>query len=186
MSVIDLHVPEDTRNLMVRNDPWTSTNPVADRTFAIVRICLGWVFLWAFLDKTFGLGSATESSNAWINGGSPTTGYLTFATRGPFAETYQSFAGSAWADWLFMVGLAGIGVALTLGIAMRIAAASGALMLVLMWTAALWPENNPFMDDHLIYAVVLVGLAVTDAGDTWGLGKWWKRLGVVAENPVLQ
>ena len=29
-------------------------------------------FLWAFLDKAFGLGYATPSGNAWINGGSPT------------------------------------------------------------------------------------------------------------------
>jgi len=27
------------------------------------------------------------------------------------------------------------------------------------------------MDDHLIYTVVLAGLALPNAGDTWGLGK---------------
>ena len=51
-----------------------------------------------------------------------------------------------------MLGLLGIGVALILGIGMRVAAVAGALLLVLMWTAVLPPENNPFMDDHLIYA----------------------------------
>ena len=60
---------------------------------------------------------------------------------------------------------------------MRIAAASGALLLVLMWTAVLPPENNPFMDDHLIYAILLVGLALAKAGDTLGLGRWWSRPG---------
>ena len=54
---------------------------------------------------------------------------------------------------------------------MRIAAVAGGLLLVLMWTAVLPPENNPFMDDHLIYAGVLAVLALTDAGDTLGLGK---------------
>ena len=40
------------------------------------RVLLGFEFLWAFLDKTFGLGYATPSARAWINGGSPTKGFL--------------------------------------------------------------------------------------------------------------
>jgi hypothetical protein len=32
-----------------------------------IRIAPGWVFLWAFLDKTFGLGFATTSEKAWIS-----------------------------------------------------------------------------------------------------------------------
>ena len=43
-------------------------------------------------------------------------------------------------------------------------------MLVLMWAAELPLANNPFMDDHLIYAIVLVGLALAGAGTTLGLG----------------
>ena len=74
------------------------------------------------------------------------------------------------ADVLFMAGLLAIGVALMLGVAMRLAAGAGVLLLVLMWTAVLPPENNPFMDDHLIYAAVLVLLALLGAGNTLGLG----------------
>lgn len=85
-----------------------------------------------------------------------------------------------------MVGLAGIGVALTLGIGMRIAAASGVLMLVMMWSAVLPPENNPFMDDHLVYAIVLVLLAGLGAGRTLGLGGWWERQSFVQRHPVLK
>ncbi len=99
---------------------------------------------------------------------------------------YHSIAGATWADWLFMVGLAGIGLALILGIGMRIAAASGALMLVMMWSVALPPENNPFMDDHLIYAMVLVALALVGAGRTVGLGTAWERLPFVKRNAWLK
>ncbi|PMR62591.1 hypothetical protein C1A38_03185 [Verrucosispora sp. ts21] len=144
-----------------------------------LRLALGWIFLWAFLDKLFGLGFATEAKSAWINGGSPTKGFLTFGATGPFQGFYNSIAGAAWADWLFMIGLAAIGTALMLGIGVRVAAAAGGLLLVLMWTAALLPANNPFMDDHLIYAGVLALLAVTNAGDTWGLGRTWARLPIV-------
>ena len=58
----------------------------------------------------------------------------------------MNIAGDGWADWLFMLGLLGIGIALTLGIAMRIAALSAAVLYVLMWTLALPPVNNPIVD----------------------------------------
>jgi thiosulfate dehydrogenase [quinone] large subunit len=47
-----------------------------DYTLAGLRLALGWVFLWASLDKLFGWGFATPEKNAWINGGSPTKGFL--------------------------------------------------------------------------------------------------------------
>ncbi|MEU8233426.1 hypothetical protein AB0C12_27920 [Actinoplanes sp. NPDC048967] len=155
-------------------------------TLAGLRLALGWVFLWAFIDKLFGLGLATPDKGAWINGGSPTKGFLGNAVAGPFEGVYHSIAGAAWADWLFMLGLAGIGIALIAGIGMRLAAAAGGLLLVLMWTAVLPPENNPFMDDHLIYAGVLALLALTAAGDTLGLGKMWARLPLVQRLPWLK
>ena len=155
-------------------------------TLAALRLALGWVFLWAFIDKVFGLGMATPDKGAWINGGSPTKGFLGKAVAGPFEGFYHSIAGAAWADWLFMTGLAAIGTALLLGIGMRVAAAAGSLLLVMMWTAVLPPENNPFVDDHLIYAGVLVLLALTSAGDTLGLGKLWSRLSIVKRLPWIK
>jgi thiosulfate dehydrogenase [quinone] large subunit len=166
--------------------PETGAQKVARYTMAAARISLGWVFLWAFLDKTFGLGHETAHGAAWIRGGSPTKGFLAFAAVGPFKGLYHSIAGATWADWLFMVGLLAIGVALLLGVTMRLAAASGALMLVLMWTVALPPANNLFMDDHLIYAMLLVILAAAGAGATLGLGRWWERPPLVSKNSWLK
>ena len=154
--------------------------------FAGVRIALGWVFLWAFLDKLFGLGHETASKAAWIDGGSPTQGFLKFGASGPFTDFYHSIAGAGWADWLFMLGLLGIGVALIAGAGMRFAAIAGAILLVLMWTVVLPPANNLFMDDHLIYAGVLVGLALINAGDNAGAGVWWKNTKLVKRLPWLR
>jgi thiosulfate dehydrogenase [quinone] large subunit len=137
-----------------------------------IRIGLGWIFLWAFLDKVFGLGYATTSAKAWLNGGSPTNGFLG-AAKGPFSGIYHSIAGTGVADVLFMAALLAIGTALLLGIAMRLAAVGGALLTVMMWTAVLPPASNPFLDDHLIYAAVLVVLALLKAGNTLGLGRAW-------------
>jgi thiosulfate dehydrogenase [quinone] large subunit len=146
--------------------------------WGLTRLSLGWVFLWAFLDKTFGFGHETASAEAWTEGGSPTQGFLSGAV-GPFEGVYHEIAGAAWVDSLFMVGLLTIGVALMLGIFMRLACAAGALMVILMWTASLPPANNPFMDDHVIYALVLVGLALAGAGNTLGLGRWWTQTSLV-------
>lgn len=71
------------------------------------------MFLWAFLDKTFGLGHDTASADAWTNGGSPTQGFLGSAATGPFRSIYHSLAGTAFADVLFMVALLTIGATLT-------------------------------------------------------------------------
>ncbi len=151
---------------------------------AALRLSLGWVFLWAFLDKTFGL--VTENKDAWINGGSPTNGFLAFGAAGPFKGFYNGIAGQTWADWLFMIGLLALGTALILGIAMRLAAMAGALLLVLMWTVVLPPANNPFMDDHLIYAMVLGLLAVMGAGHVWGLAAKWEQIPLVQRNRWLR
>ncbi|MFD0688660.1 DoxX family membrane protein [Actinomadura fibrosa] len=175
----------DTLVRVVAAKPLTES-PAARYTWAVARLALGWVFVWAFLDKTFGLGHETPSAKAWIDGGSPTEGFLKNSPTGPFEGFYHDIAGAAWADWLFMIGLAGIGAALILGVGMRLAAAAGALLLVMMWTVVLPPENNLFMDDHLIYAVLVVGLALVSAGDTLGLGRWWSRLGFVKRLPFLK
>ncbi|GAB2687569.1 hypothetical protein [Thalassiella azotivora] len=158
---------------------------IAPAIWAATRISIGFVFLWAFVDKLLGLGFATPSERAWVNGGSPTTGYLS-GVEGPFAGFFNGMAGQAWADWLFMAGLLGVGVAFTAGFAMRIAAASGALLLVFMWMASLPLENNPFMDDHLVYALVMVGLAAVGASRTFGLGTLWERIPLVQRYPFLR
>ncbi|MER7443777.1 hypothetical protein [Micromonospora avicenniae] len=154
--------------------------------FAGIRLALGWTFLWAFLDKTFGLGHETESKAAWINGGSPTKGFLAFGAEGPFAGFYRAIAGTAWVDALFMLGLAAIAIALLAGVGLRVAAVAGGILYVMMWTVVLPPENNPFLDDHLINAAMLAGLALTAAGDTWGFGRMWARLPIIRRWPWLK
>ncbi|MEV0645421.1 DoxX family protein [Phytomonospora sp. NPDC050363] len=153
--------------------------------FALARILLGWVFFWAFLDKLFGLGKSTPSEASWINGGSPTSGYLN-NVEGPFKGFFNSMAGQTWADWLFMIGLAGIGLALILGIGMWLAAITGTILMVFMWMASLPLTTNPFLDEHLIYAVMMLGLAFVRGGDTLGLGKPWARTGLVRAVPFLR
>lgn len=157
-----------------------------DYAWAIARIALGWVFLWAFLDKTFGWGFATPANRAWIEGGSPTTGFLKGSAENALGGFFSGLAGQPWVDWLFMLGLLGVGGALIAGAGLRIAAGAGGLLLVLMWAAELPLANNPFMDDHIVYAIVLIGLALANAGNTLGIGTWWSKTYVVRHYPIFK
>jgi thiosulfate dehydrogenase [quinone] large subunit len=69
---------------------------------------------------------------------------------------------------------------------MRIAAVSGASLLMLMWSAVLPPAANPFIDDHVVYAVTLLALVLARAGHTLGLGHAWERLDLVRRYPILR
>ncbi len=135
---------------------------IFSKVFSIttLRLLMGFIFLWAFLDKTFGLGIATESSKAWIAGGSPTTGFLANAVQGPFATFFNSLAGVVLVDWLFMLGLLFVGVTLILNRYVKWGAVAGIFMMLLMYASLLFPENNPFVDDHLVYAVLLGYIAI--------------------------
>lgn len=158
----------------------------AKYTLAFLRILMGWMFFWAFLDKLFGFGFATESGKAWINGVSPTSGFLANAVHGPFASFYQGLAGNAAVDWIYMVGLLLIGIALIFGICMKIAGYAGAFFMLMLWTSLLWPKNNPFLDDHVIYFFLLLSFAPLKAGNTLGLGRWWSDMALVKKYPILE
>ena len=173
------------------------TNSAAAISLAVLRVSMGFVFMWAFLDKTFGLHYSTPSSKAWIHGGSPTNGFLKSVDVGPLQSWFHSIAGTWWADWLFMLGLLGVGLTLILGVLMYAGTAAGVLLLGFMWLAELplaqhtsagvaSGSTNPFADYHYIYAVVLVVLALTGAAQTWGLGRMWAAQPAIRRHPWLR
>ena len=185
VAVADTHESHD-------RSPWFA------QALATLRIAFGLTFLWAFLDKMFALGFHTGYDQvgvldrfgpaAWINGGSPTEGFLTFGVpaNNPFQGFFNGMAGSVFIEWVFMLGLLGIGVTLLLGVGMRIGTAAGALMYAFMYAAVLPLENNPVIDDHLVGVIVMAVLALGAAGTTWGLGHWWSRTDAVQKYPVLR
>ena len=172
------------------------TRPGVRKVLAVARVVIGFTFLWAFLDKLLGLGFATPSARAWINGGTPAQGFIK-GIDGPFHDVFQIVANPV-GDWLFMAGLLGIGVAMIAGAGLRIAAVAGTLLMLFMFMAE-WPaattlvdgkvvsgSTNPIVDSHWHEALLLIISAVTLAGDTWGLGKWWGNLGFVRKHRWLR
>ncbi|MCL5434862.1 MAG: hypothetical protein M1405_00540 [Patescibacteria group bacterium] len=156
------------------------------QVMALLRIALGFILLWAFFDKLFGLGFATPLEKSWLAGASPTYGFLKFGATGMFGQYFQSLAGNQFIDLLFMSGLLLIGLSLLLGIGIRIATYSGSLLFLLMWLALVPSKNNPLLDEHIIYVLVLWAVYKSDAGSVFGFGKKWKQIKFVKDNPILQ
>lgn len=165
-------------------------------TLSLLRLALGIEFLWAFFDKVFGLGYSTPSAKAWVHGGSPTKGFLSGVAAGPLQSPFNAIAGNPVIDWLFMLGLLGIGAALILGVALRVAAASGAVLLLMMWFAS-WPpatiaggqpthSSNPLVDEHIISALAIIAVGAYAAHSAGYLGRWWSTQSLVRRSPWLR
>jgi thiosulfate dehydrogenase [quinone] large subunit len=162
---------------------------------ALLRIGLGLVYLWAFIEQGFGVsysntaapaaGQPTsygwhftyDASDGWISSGfshSPTAGYIG-NTHGPLAFIPKDLP-TGLDDLGWMVAIAGLGVALTLGIGMYVAGIGGFLLNILLWFSTFPPNGNPIIDGtHTIYALLLLLLMFLHAGNQWGLGRWWSR-----------
>lgn len=190
------HLPARTARATEATEAATGAAGLREGAIAALRIGTGFAFLWAFLDKTFGLHYSTPSARAWIHGGSPTKGFLANVSVGPWQSMYHAWAGKGWADWLFMLALLGIGLALILGVALRPAAIAGVALVALMWFAVFPPAQhasdgsltgsvNPFVDDHVMDALALIAIAAYGTGSRLGLGAAWARLPFVRSNKIL-
>ena len=194
--------------------PITDDDPALRRSgwvWGLLRLAMGWVFLWAFLDRFFGLGFGTCRITArvandpsqvggidylcdasFLQGGSAIHGFLT--TRTARSATGDWFSWMApdnaatqniW-DLIFMFALLGAAVTLLLGILVRLGAIGAVILLVLIHLAgSVWPTGDPFLTYQLVYAVVLVGIAVADAGRFLGFGRWWTSLPLIERAPML-
>ena len=56
-----------------------------------------------------------------------------------------------------------------------------------MYTAGfILPEHNPIIDEHIVYAIIMLTLAATGAGRYLGLGKVWAKTNLVKRFPILE
>ena len=176
----------------------TSGSRLGWTALSIARILIGFVFFWAFIDKLFALGFSTGRDSktnvvtyfgpkAWIHGNHVTEGYLK-SSSGPLGSFFSGLGAQRWTDWVFMIGLAGIGLALMFGIGTKVAAWSGVAMLAMMYTTHAWPgtvtgATNPFLDEHIVYGVTAGGIVFVELQrQAVGLGAWWRKLPIVQKN----
>jgi len=122
----------------------------------LLRLIMGLLFFYAGWSKL-----TTEGWSA--------VGFLQNAT-GPFASWFQGLAGNGFVDVLNMWGLTLIGVALILGLLMRTASFFGIVVMGLYYFADFVGNTaHGLIDEHIVYASVLVLFLVGGFGHVWGL-----------------
>ena len=155
-----------------------------------LRIAVGFIMLWAFLDKLFGLGFSTAPKDSWINGSSPTLGFLKYGTNphSPFTSVYSELAHyTAILDPIYMATLLFIGLTLISGVGVRIGSIVGIIFLASIYFSLIPLTNNPIIDKHFMYAIILLMLIFTNAGRYgWTLGRKWQNLEIVKKYPILK
>jgi thiosulfate dehydrogenase [quinone] large subunit len=141
----------------------------------LLRLTMGWIFIWSGFDKLFNDFSAA--------------GFLTNATHGPFGGWFQDLGTNQTAldviNPLVIWGQILIGFTLTFGIFTRGGLFWGAVMMMLFYLPQFPPANNPFMDEHLVYIVVFALLAALGAGRIFGLDALVERLPWVQKNRLV-
>lgn len=154
--------------------------------WSVIRVLLGFTFFWAFIDKVWGFGFATAPENAWLAGGDPTYGYLMYATKGPFAEFFQSLAGVELVTWLFMLGILFVGVTLLSGVMIRFGALAGMALYTSFYISGfIPPEHNPIVDEHVINFTLMVGIFLFTP-TRFSVARWWQSMSLVIKNNFLK
>lgn len=155
-----------------------------------LRLVLGFIIL------SSGLGKLAR--DGWTNPGAWTAeGFLVFgvADANPLKGLFLWFAEYLWLiDPLVMWTQILIGLALLLGVFVRLAALGGAFQMILFWTAA-WQgglaaglpvANGYVIDSSFVYALVLFGLGAWGAGRILGIDAWLEQTTVVQNHHWLR
>ena len=175
-----------TVNLSESTTPRTlvAARPLQQVSLGLIRLGAGWALFWSGIDKVFGLGFGTAPAQSVLAGASPTKGFLLHGlpADAPAAALLKPLAGHPVADALFLLATVGAGLALLLGIGTRVAAVGGAILMLNLWFASLPLEYNPFLDQHLFYAIALLSVPVFDSGRYLGLGNAWRSLPLVRDH----
>ncbi len=155
-----------------------------------LRLVMGYVIFSSGLEKL-----ATEG---WTNpGGWSAHFFLTnvISEDNPLQPMWLFFADHTWLiEPMVMWGQLAVGLALLLGVFVRLACFAGALQMLLFWAAA-WQgglaaglpvAHGYVIDSSFVYALVLFGLGAWGAGRILGVDAWLESTEVVQSNPWLR
>jgi thiosulfate dehydrogenase [quinone] large subunit len=139
------------------------------------RLVFGFYFMWSGFDKLITDFTAE--------------GFLVNASKGPlegvFVDMGTSSAALSVVDPLVVWGQILIGFALFFGLFTRFALLMAATQMFLFYLPTLWPQHNPFLDEHIFYIGIFAVLAALGAGRVLGLDAVVEKAKIVKKNPVL-
>lgn len=127
---------------------------------AAARIALGWLFFYAGITKVL---NPAWSAKGYLSGSKTFSGFYSWLASDGVLPIV---------DFLNEWGLTLIGVSLIVGALVRLSSLLGALMMVMYWFPVLdFPkvDHGYLVDDHIVYALVLLYFAAVKAGRRYGI-----------------
>jgi len=132
----------------------------------ITRVAMGWIMLYAGLTKVF---NPNWSAAGYLGNAKTFSRFYEWFLR-PEILPFTNFMN----EW----GLTLLGASLILGVLVKYSGYLGALLMLLYYFPVLdFPKigaNSYIVDEHIIYALVLISFSIYRAGDYWGLDGFWK------------
>lgn len=129
----------------------------------ILRITLGWLFFYAGITKVL---NPDWSAGGYLKGAQTFSGFYQWLAS-PDVVGIVSFVN----EWSLTL----LGISLILGIFVRLSSSLGALLMILYYLPILnFPhvgDHSYLVDEHIIYAMVLIFFAVNRSGRFMGLDR---------------
>ncbi len=145
-------------------------------TLFILRVSVGWLMFYAGYTK---LIDPTWSAAGYLKGAKTFPEFFNWFLQ-PGILPIVNFVN----EW----GLTLLGVSLILGIFVRFSSVLGAVLMMLYYFPVLqYPYPNPhsyIVDEHIIYALVLLFFAAVRAGRVWGFENWCSGLPICSRFPA--
>lgn len=133
----------------------------------LFRISIGWVFLFAAIRQ---IPDPEWSAAGFMSGAKTFPAFFQLMASPPFLPIIDALI-----PWAHLV----IGLALILGIGMRLAAIGGASLMFLYYLPRLdFPMVGPnsfIVEYHLVYMFLIIYLAAVRAGRIFGLEGWLEK-----------
>ncbi|MCL5733672.1 MAG: DoxX family protein [Patescibacteria group bacterium] len=135
-------------------------NKISKQVILVLRVALGWLMLYAGLDKVL---SGNWTAAGFLAGAKTFNSFYVLLTHPGIIGVVNFFN-----EW----GLTLLGISLILGVFVRWSSILGAVLMLLYYFAsnALPSVSEGFIvDDHIIYALILIFFAAINAGYYYGL-----------------
>lgn len=144
---------------------------------ALTRVSLGWVMFYAGITKIM---NPNWSASGYLKGAKTFSGFYTYLTD-PSILPVINFVN----EW----GLTLLGISLILGIGVRLSSVLGAVLMLMYYFPSLdFPKIGTtayIIDEHIIYALVMIYFATVRDSRGYGLEDWFSRT-FLSRSPKLQ
>lgn len=147
-------------------------------TVVALRLSLGWLFFYSGITKVL---NPEWSAAGYLQGAKTFTPLYQWLLQ-PEVLPVVNFL-NEWGQLL-------LGIALLLGVFVRLSGVLGVILMLLYYLPVLdfpYIGRNAFIvDEHVIYALALLVLATFRAGRVWGLENWCSQLPICSKYPRLR